>query len=357
MSVKIGGGENVEITENDKAIFGHHIQSPRRVEGETPRQKLFRRQLRLKKGWQDGDVIGSCILSDLKLNARGDYVHEGRIIDSSADIIGTVVVTMVFMEGTLEDFQQIKIQSEEETSLLEENTHEKTDDTKSRPRASGIPVLESYGSKTLKTPPQESYKPRSRSGSFRDSLRRKSDKLKSPKKQQQDTLDLMVQEKENQVPQRKRAASFTQVGREGATQQDKQQIKKHDGLQLRYQGNIQIKQEHSQMGQHDESQQGLQDNLQMGQQRTSQLKQQENSQIEHQEDLQAEQHETPQVVRRAIPQLVRQENSRITGLGSPQVVRRERRSQDSSFTRERPASWGLYPLLNGADPHSLVGMS
>ncbi|KAG7170705.1 C2 domain-containing protein 3-like [Homarus americanus] len=394
INIKIGGGENMEITEDDRTLFGRQIQSPRRIEGDTPRQKLLRRQLRLKKGWQDGDTIGTLILPDLKLNSRGEYVHEGRIIDTSADIIGTVIVTMVFMEGTLEAFQQIKIQREEQTFQHENNAHEKADENRSKHRMSGIPVLGSHGSKSLKTPPQEGYRPRSRSSSFRESLKQKCDRLKSPKKQQQSAIDIAAQEKENQAPQRKRAGSFSQLGRDVSVQHDKQQARRHDFLQVRHQGSPQFRQrENSHCGQQESSpgsrresfqenrsesiqvnleesfqenqtesfpwsQQSFQgtrlESFQVGHDQASQLRQQVHSEAGHQKNLQVGPHDSPRVGRRGIPQLTPQKNSQMIQQDSPQIVHRERKPQDGSYNRERPASWGLYPMLNRTDPHSLI---
>ncbi|XP_066969815.1 uncharacterized protein [Macrobrachium rosenbergii] len=240
VSLKIGGGGNDEADHEEKENLTQLIQSPRKL-GESPRQTVLRRQLRLKKGWQDGDVIGSFMLPDLKLNSRGDYVHECRIVDSSADVIGTVVVTMIFLEGTLEDFQEIKIQREEETTV-----QQKMEETKLRPR-SGIPVR---GASSISSQKSSQDGQRSRSGSFRESLRQKTDRLKSPKRQP-GTLD---------------------YGGRGKGQETSQN-KKNEGL---------------------------------------------------------------------------------IGVVHPEVVRRERKHGNRSTTRARPASWGLYPLLDGADPESLV---
>ncbi|XP_045602674.1 uncharacterized protein [Procambarus clarkii] len=346
VNLKIGGGDNTEAVEDGRISSGKQMQSPRKAECDTPRQKLLRRQLRLKKGWQDGDVIGIFILPDLKLNSRGDYVYEGRIIDSCADIIGTVVVTMVFMEGTLEDFQQIKIQNEEQSYLHENNTQGKTDDAKSKPRASGIPILGSHGSKSLKTR-TEGYRPRSRSGSFRDSLRQKCDKLRSPKKHEENALDLGTQEKENQAPHRTKAGSFTKVGREDTLQQDKLQVWKHSNLQAENQVNPHVKEtDNSPLGQ-----QACVPGLPLvGWEETSQVM----KQVGREGNAHGMSHGSPHGVRHVIPQVTPRKNSQVTQQDSPQVVRRERKSQDGIFARERPASWGLYPLLDGADPHSLV---
>nr|XP_053628062.1 uncharacterized protein LOC128685515 [Cherax quadricarinatus] len=301
VNLKIGGGDNVESAE-DERLFGRQMQSPRKVECDTPRQRLLRRQLRLKKGWQDGDAIGNFILPDLKLNSRGDYVYEGRIIDSSADIIGTVVVTMVFLKGTLEDFQQIKIQNEEQTFLKENITKEKTDDTRSKSRASGIPVLGSHGGKSLKASP-EGNKPRSRSGSFRESLRQKCERLKSPKKPQQNEYNYGTLEKENQAPHRKRAGSFTMVGREGTTQHDQLSVKRHDSVQAGRKDGSQIKERnnsHLVQGSFAEFQE---EGLQVGKEDSSRLMQQANSQVEHEENAQVMSYGSPQVMRRVIPKL------------------------------------------------------
>ncbi|XP_068244254.1 uncharacterized protein [Palaemon carinicauda] len=240
VSLKIGGGGNDDADDEEKENLSQLTQSPRKV-GESPRQTVLRRQLRMKKGWQDGDVLGSFMLPDLKLNARGDYVHECRIVDSAADVIGTVVVTMIFLEGTLEDFQEIKIQREEESTV-----QQKMEETKLRPR-SGIPVRGASNSSSQKSS-QDGQ--RSRSGSFRESLRQKTDRLKSPKRQ---------------------PGSLDYGGR--GKGQEMSQSKKNEGL---------------------------------------------------------------------------------IGVVHPEVVRRERKHGNRSATRERPASWGLYPLLDGADPESLV---
>ena len=245
ISLKIGGSGNEDVCESEKENLHQATQSPRRV-GDSPRQAVLRRQLRLKKGWQDGDVVGSFLMPDLKLNSRGDYVSECRIVDPSADVIGTIVVTMIFLEGTLEDFQEIKIQREEETTV-----QQKMEETKLRPR-SGIPVRGSSGLPSQKGT-QEGH--RSRSGSFKESQRQRTDRLKSPKRQ----------------------PGAPDYGGRGKGQ-EMSQSKKNDGL--------------NQIG------------------------------VVH-----------PEV-----------------------VVRRERRRGERSGARERPASWGLYPLLDGTDPNSLVGM-
>lgn len=248
MSLRIEGSGKLHDMEEDHHL-NNELQNLKKSGNETPRQKLLRRQLRLKKGWQDGDVVGSFMLPDMKLNTRGDYVRECRIVDSSADIVGTIVVTLVFLEGSLDDFHHLKISNDEETS-----PNDKSNETKPKSRPSGIPVRDAHTSKIPKNV-NEGYRPRSRSSSFRSSPRPKSDPLKSPRKQPGEHLFQGYQGKENEAPPRMREAKGSQP-------------------------------------------------------------------VESQE---------------------------------PQVVLRRGRGENQSLIRERPASWGLYPLLNGADPCSLVG--
>lgn len=248
VSLRIEGSGKTHDMEEDHQL-NNELQNLKKSGIETPRQKLLRRQLRLKKGWQDGDVVGSFMLPDMKLNTRGDYVRECRIVDSSADIVGTIVVTLVFLEGSLDDFHHLKISNDEQTS-----PNDKSSETKPKARPSGIPVRETHASKIPKNV-NEGYRPRSRSSSFRNSPRSKSEPLKSPRKQQGEHLIQGYQGKENEAPPRMREAKGSQP-------------------------------------------------------------------MESQE---------------------------------PQVVLRRGRGENQSLIRERPASWGLYPLLNGADPYSLVG--
>ncbi|XP_042887666.1 uncharacterized protein LOC122263338 isoform X2 [Penaeus japonicus] len=247
VSLRIEGSGKLHDMEEDHHL-NNELQNLKKSGNETPRQKLLRRQLRLKKGWQDGDVVGSFMLPDMKLNTRGDYVRECRIVDSSADIVGTIVVTLVFLEGSLDDFHHLKISNDEETS-----PNDKSNETKPKSRPSGIPVRDAHTSKIPKNV-NEGYRPRSRSSSFRSSPRPKSDPLKSPRKQPGEHLFQGYQGKENEAPPRMREAKGSQP-------------------------------------------------------------------VESQE---------------------------------PQVVLRRGRGENQSLIRERPASWGLYPLLNGADPCSLV---
>lgn len=247
VSLRIEGSGKTHDMEEDHQL-NNELQNLKKSGIETPRQKLLRRQLRLKKGWQDGDVVGSFMLPDMKLNTRGDYVRECRIVDSSADIVGTIVVTLVFLEGSLDDFHHLKISNDEQTS-----PNDKSSETKPKARPSGIPVRETHASKIPKNV-NEGYRPRSRSSSFRNSPRSKSEPLKSPRKQQGEHLIQGYQGKENEAPPRMREAKGSQP-------------------------------------------------------------------MESQE---------------------------------PQVVLRRGRGENQSLIRERPASWGLYPLLNGADPYSLV---
>ncbi|KAK7054607.1 hypothetical protein SK128_008007 [Halocaridina rubra] len=240
VNIKIGGSGDEDMEEEEeKENFGHVTPSPRRL-GESPRQSVLRRQLRLKRGWQDGDFVGSFLLPDLKLNSRGDYVNECRIIDSAADVVGTIVVTMIFLEGTLEDFQEIKIQREEESTV-----QQKMEEIKLRPRQSGIPVRGT-------APKSSTDGHRSRSGSLKESPKQKGDRHKSPKRMSC-SLDMGVRGKSQEYLSSKKTESNSQVG------------------------------------------------------------------IVH-----------------------------------PEVVRRERKQRDRSTSRERPASWGLYPLVDGTDPQSLV---
>lgn len=340
VTVKIGG-EGRSYTQDNQDNFDLHTQSPRRMEGDTPRQRLLRRQQRLKKGWQDGDVVGSFVLQDLKLNARGDYVNEGRILDSSGDMIGSVVVTMVFLEGTLEEFQQIKIQSEEVVSPQPSSTTsspEKMDSGAGRSRLSGIPVPESRLGKPLKTPTPEGFRPRS--WSFRETIKQKCDKLKSPKKQhllqqqqqQQHSFEMPVGEKENQAPYRKRASSFTKSsGREGSAPQESTNMRKSSTQEsnLQQPGHTQAAQD------------------------TEAARRQDPSHGRTQDGRDMEVGKSPQLPHRAIPQKVPPKSPQVVESSVP-VVRRERKAQEGVSERARPASWGLYPLLNGADPHSLV---
>lgn len=365
MSLKVCDGEKTDSFEVDQLSFGHVIHSPRKEEGDTPRQKLLRRQLRLKKGWQDEDVIGTFVLSDLKLNARGDCVHEGRIIDASSDIVGTVVVTMIFLEGTLEDFQQIKIENEEEKAWnKQQNTPKKADDSGSRLRASGIPVLASQSSKLPKTPP------RRRSNSFRESIRQKFDHFKSPTKHDSTIFGSSIHEKENQAPPRKRAGSFTQGKREGLTQQDNSHVKRLDSLQTGHQSNLRVRRHSSQVVQLENLGKEDQDNSSVDQQLSLQgdeLDRTKLSSVDQQQGLQRKEqditklrqelfqkkpHHSPVPKHRVIPQAAPQETQQT----DTEVVRRGKKFQDNSLPKERPASWGLYPVSGATNQHSSVGM-
>lgn len=341
VTLKIGGTGR-PYTQDNQESFELHTQSPRRMEGDTPRQRFLRRQQRLKKGWQDGDVVGSFVLQDLKLNARGDYVNEGRILDSSGDLVGSVVVTMVFLEGTLEEFQQIKIQSEEmgvpQPSSSTSSSPEKMEAGGGRSRLSGIPVPESRLGMAQKTPTQDSFRPRS--WSFRETIKQKCDKLKSPKKhhlqqpQQQHSFDLPELE-ESHAPHRKRASSFTKnSGRESSAQQESSAMRKSSTQEsnLKQPGHTQAAQDPEAARHQDPSLGRTQDTRDM------------------------EVGRSPQLPHRAIPQRVVTKSPQVVE-SSASVVRRERKPQEGVSERARPASWGLYPLLKGADPHSLVGMS
>ncbi|KAK8374664.1 hypothetical protein O3P69_010125, partial [Scylla paramamosain] len=302
VSLKIGGEGCADASQDNQDNFEQLTRSPRRMEGETPRQRLLRRQQRLKKGWQDGDVVGSFVLPDLKLNARGDYVSEGRILDSSGDMVGSVVVTMVFLEGTLEDFQQIKIQSEEVVSPQPTISPEKMDNGTGKPRVSSIPVPESRLGKTQKTPTQEGV------------------------------------EKENQAPYRRRTSSFNRSrGREGSALQENVSLRRTS-----------YHESHLQQPSYSHS---VEENVSI--KHAEMMRQQDSSHMRSQDGKNMEVGRSPQLPHRAIPQKVTSKNSQVVEDIIP-VVRRERKPQEGILDRARPASWGLYSLLNGADPHSLV---
>lgn len=352
VTLKIGG-EGCANTQDTQDSFEQLTQSPRRLEGDTPRQRLLRRQQRLKKGWQDGDVVGSFVLQDLKLNARGDYVNEGRILDPAGDMIGSVVVTMVFLTGSLEDFQQIKTQSEEmvppqpSSTTTTTTSPEKMDAGAGRSRLSSIPVPESRLAKPQKTPTQEGFRPRS--WSFRETIKQKCDKLKSPKKQhllqqqqeQQHSFDFPGAEKENQAPHRKRANSFTKsTAREASAPHEHHTMRKPSTQEshLPQPGYTQPPQDttHSKddTARHKDSSHRTQDvrDTEVGR--------------------------SPQLPRRATLQKVPAKTSHVVESCQPTPVQqRERKVKEGVRERARPTSWGLYPLLNGADPLSLVGMS
>lgn len=398
VTLKIGG-EGRPATQDNQDSLEQLTQSPRRMEGDTPRQRLLRRQQRLKKGWQDGDVVGSFILQDLKLNARGDYVNEGRILDPSGDMIGSVVVTMVFLTGSLDEFQQIKMQSEEAVSPQPTTSPEKMESGLGRSRFSGIPVPESRLGKPQKTPTQETF--RARSWSFRETIKQKCDKLKSPKKQQllqqqqqQHSFDSPGAEKENQAPHRKRANSFTKSsGREGPGLHEHPTIRKSSTQEshLQQPGYSQSlpashtkdtdTPRHKDQSHGHFQQSGYTQSLPVSHTKDTDIPRQKDSshgyfqqpgytqQFQDTKDTDIPRHtahstqeggatevgRSPQLPHRAIPQKVMARSSHVVESSVP-VLRRDRKVKEGGSDRARPTSWGLYPLLNGIDPHSLVGM-
>ena len=85
-------------------------------------------------------------------------------------------------------------------------------------------------------------------------------------------------------------------------------------------------------------------------------RQHDSSRVRSQDGKTMEVGRSPQLPHRAIPQKVASKNPQVVEDTIP-VVRRERKPEKGVCDRARPASWGLYPLLKGADPQSLVGMS
>ena len=82
---------------------------PRHIQG-TPRHRVIEKK---RTRWCAGDLVGSCILDNLKLNSRGEYVDSCSIVNLFGDVVGFVDVTLLYY-----DFGSSRSDAEEEHSAI-----------------------------------------------------------------------------------------------------------------------------------------------------------------------------------------------------------------------------------------------
>ncbi|CAL4156836.1 unnamed protein product, partial [Meganyctiphanes norvegica] len=188
-AIEVLGGETV--TEASKRSE-QQKDSPKRG---TPREVLMRRQARLKKGWQNGDVLGSFVVMDLRLNARAEFLHEAKIVDEFGDIVGSIVMTLFFHEGTIEDFKILKVIKEEQEAKELEKEEENKRRLLSLPRSKSSNLIGKQSAEVSL---------RNRAGSIKDSPRDSPRRKFSTKAFAKPSLKKDIQDKENQSPLREK---------------------------------------------------------------------------------------------------------------------------------------------------------
>lgn len=184
-AIEVLGGEIVSDASKGSEV---KKDSPKRG---TPREVLMRRQARLKKGWQHGDIVGSFVVMDLRLNARAEFLHEAKIVDEFGDIVGSIVMTLFYHEGTVQDFRIL--------NLIKEEQEAKEKEEENKQRISSLPWSKSPNLKG-KQANEVSFanRPSSMKEPSRDSPRRKySTKAFAKLSSKKD-----IQDKENQSPLR-----------------------------------------------------------------------------------------------------------------------------------------------------------